>query len=175
MPPSRLVLRNKGGVFLVAEVHPVMSARLLQPTIGLWKTRCVQQDRPASLLIEPFGVYFWSGPDVIARNEAKEPALTLSFGDPWDEGQPASELILGGTHYLWAMAGIGSVDPETLDTQAEAWLRKLRGQASKYLPPCPGTVGIARLWLSSLMKAPELAVEPVPGVGHKMETGAKTG
>jgi hypothetical protein len=83
--------------------------------------------------------------------------------------------MVGGTHFLWAMAGLGEALPEYLETQAAAWFTKMAGQPQKYLPLCPGTAGIARLWLCSLLREREIAVEPLPGVGHKEPAVEKPG
>lgn len=156
--------RNPDGIFLVVEVHPAMEPRLIRPTLANWKRRCARLGRPASLLVEPFGIYFWSGPMVVAWQDGA-PALTLSFGDPWDDGEPPGDLMVGGTHYLWALANLGPVQREYLAPMVEMWCKLIAGQAHLYLPPCPGTIGLARKWLTTLFRDPAIAVEPVPGIG----------
>lgn len=171
IPPYSIDIFGPGErKLLVVEVHGGLEPRLLRPMVSLWKQRCAVLGRPASLLIEPFATYFWSGKEVVAWFD-KEPAITLSFGDAWDPQEPLSDITLGGTHYLWGLAGLPPVDRDNLTSQAVVWLRTIAGSGSAYLPPCPGSAGLARLWLASILKSKEMGYEVLQGVGQEEMPG----
>jgi len=171
IPPSSLDIFGPGDrKILVVEVHGGLEPRLLRGMVSLWKQRCAILGRPASLMIEPFATYFWSGKEVVAWFD-KEPAITLAFGDAWDTNEPLPDLTLGGTHYLWKLAGLPPVDREHLAGQAIGWLRIITGNGAQFLPPCPGPAGLARLWLASILNSKKMGYEEFAGVGQEAMPG----
>lgn len=163
--PNRLNVRNRKGLVLVAEVYPSVEPGTLSTILGNWKRRNKSMGRPVNMLFEPFGVYFhvtsvpvaWSG---------EEPVLHLGFGDSSDPLEKPTDLLVGGTRYLMRLIGWESVENARLLGHAKNWFEKVGGNPAPYLPNCPGSMGIAREWIRTLLKE-AVEVEVERGLGLK--------
>lgn len=149
--PNRINVYSRHGLVLVAEVHPKIEAGMLQRTITSWKRRSFDKGRPINMLFEPFGIYFYaSGVPVAWRGD--EVVMTLGFGDAADPHERPEELMVGGTRYMMSLIGWSEVNNARLLEHAKSWFEQVGGTPEKYLPKCPGSMGIAREWICALLR-----------------------
>lgn len=163
---NRLRVYNRRGLVLEAEVHPRIEAGCLRQVLAEWKARSVALKRQASLLFEPFGIYFYANGYVVARGEDGQPSLTIGFGDASDPGESPQSLMLGGTRFLMSMVGWTDVSSRAMLSQATSWFEQLGGRPEVFLPKCPGAMGIAREWVKVLLKD-KVSTEVVAGLGAR--------
>lgn len=149
--PNRLNVYSRKGLVLVAEVHPKIETGMLHQTITSWKKRSAAMGRPINMLFEPFGVYFYASQVPVAFR-GDEVVMTLGFGDAGDPHERPEEVMVGGTRYLMSLIGWSEVRNDRLMEHAKSWFEQVGGSPQKYLPKCPGSMGIAREWICALLR-----------------------
>lgn len=164
MFPKTVIASNdvKGDV-IRAEVYPDVPRPQLKYVVHDWKVRCIVDRTPVALLVEPFGIYFFAQNYVLAERNGR-PALTVGFGEPRGMETDPADLLLGGTRFLFHLVGYSAVEPPYLQAQTEFWLKTLSNAPHKYLPACPGTMGLAREWLATVLQH-SVITRVDPGIG----------